>query len=443
MGRFSAWFSQLSPSSPSLPGLAPGSAFDEVDRYFLALRIGSAAAAGLWLHGFTAPGSATKGIALVTAFVTYSLGLYLQVWRRPQARARAYLAVLPADLAFLMLVCLWSAEPMAGVYLAFYLLVALHAFYFGTTTGVAAAAGFAILYTAVYVSLPLAQRCPPEELLLRLAFAFLVAISLGLVSRQLRAHRHHLAEVNRQLQHRNRILEQTYRHMSVGRLAGDVAHYINNPAAVIVGKAEVMRRRAERDGLPQVYLQDLATIAEHAFRVAKVARSFVALSPQRDGTARILDLATAAESVVLLFENQAAQRRVRIERHLAPGLKVHGQESALRQVIVNLVCNALDAVGQDGEVTIETRRGSEPQTAELRVRDNGHGIAREHLDEIFSPFFTTKDGADGVGLGLSLSLTIVRRLGGTMAVDSTPGRGSTFTVTLPTAPGAAAHEEAA
>src|SRR5574337_1036006 len=104
-----------------------------------------------------------------------------------------------------------------------------------------------------YVQGDTRATCSPEELLLRLAFAGLVAISLGLVSRQLRAHRRHLFEANRQLQQRNQILEQTYRHLSVGRLAGGVAHNINNPAAVIVSKAEVMRRRAEREGLSQLY----------------------------------------------------------------------------------------------------------------------------------------------------------------------------------------------
>jgi signal transduction histidine kinase len=402
-----------------------------VDLYFLALRAGSVGAAAVWLWRFAAPGVTLKGVILTAAFAAYSAALYVQVWRYPHARARAYLAVLPADLVFLFLVCLWSAEPLSGAYLAFYLLVALHAFYFGAPVGIAAAVGFAGLYTILYLGLPSPQRCSLEELLLRLGFGFFIAYSLALISRQLRANRHHLSEVNRQLQHRNHILEQTYRHLSVGRLAGDVAHHINNPAAIIVGKAEVMRRRAAHDGLAESYLQDLATIAESAFRIGGVVRSLLALSPQQDGTPRSVDIAKVTHGIILLFENRAAQRHVRIEQHLTPGLRVHGQEGALRQVIVNLLCNALDAVEDGGEVVVETGLGAEKETVELRVRDDGHGISREHLDDVFSPFFSTKAGADGVGLGLSLSLTIVRRLGGTMDVDSAPGRGSTFTVGLP------------
>lgn len=440
MDRLFAWFSRLSPRAALGDPSAP--AFDEVDRYFLALRVGCAAAAGGWLWKLTAPGATIEAAVLVAAFIAYSLGLYLVAWRRPLARARAYLAALPADLAFLVLVCRWSAEPMSGVYLAFYLLVALHAFYFGARIGLAAAAGFAALYTTLHLSLAPGQRIAPEELAMRLLFAFFIAVSLGFVSRHLRIGRNRLAELNRQLHHRNRILEQTYRHLSLGRLAGGVAHTINNPAAVIVSMVDLLRRRAQRDGLPEIHLQRLATIAENAFRIARAVRSLVALAPQREGPASDLDLAQVAEGVVPLLETHAAEKRVRIERRLARGLRVHGQESSLRQVIVNLLCNALDAVGERGEVIVEVRRAREPHMVELRVCDNGHGIAPEHLDEIFSPFFTTKDGADGVGLGLSLSLAIVRRLGGTLAVESAPGKGAIFTVALPTDGHPAAPKEA-
>src|SRR5450759_4248677 len=102
----------------------------------------------------------------------------------------------------------------------------------------------------------------------------------------------------------------------------------------------------------------------------------------------------------------------------AVSIVAHSQFHRLRLCPEAGVDHHLSAVKDGGEVVVDTRLGAEPETVELRVRDDGHGIPREHLDEVFSPFFTTKDGADGVGLGLSLSLTIVRRLGGTMRVDS-------------------------
>lgn len=419
------------------------STFDQVDRYFLALRVGSAVAAAVWLWRFSAPGAMLEGLALITGFVAYSGLLYLQVWRNLRHRDIAYLLVGPADLIFLFLLCLWSAEPMSGIYLGFYLLIALHAFYFGAPVGITAASSFAGLYTVLYFCVPAAQRCSGEELVLRLGFGFFIAMSLALVSRQLRANRYHLYEMNRQLEHRNQVLEQTYRHLSVGRLAGEVAHHINNPAAIIVGRAQIIRRQAERDGLAPSYLQDLTIIAEAAFRIGGVVRSLLALSPRHDSPAHSLDLATVVQGVILLFEPQAAERHIRVHSRLAAGLCVHGQESGLRQVLVNLLCNAFDAVGKGGEIVIETRIGADPGTVELSVHDDGHGIAREHLDDVFSPFFSTKDGAGGVGLGLSQSLNIVRRLGGTLRVQSAPGSGSTFIVGLPSDVSPAVREIAA
>ena len=426
MVRFQPWVFPICRSGPVLE-----SAFDEVDRYFFALRLGSVVAVAVWAWKLVAPGAAPSGVALASFFVLYSAVLYLHVWRRPEARACAYLAVLPGDLIVLFLVCLWSAQPMSAVYLAAYLLVALHAFYFGLGIGVAAAGGVAASYTALFLLIPPAERCSAEELGLRLGFVFLVAVSLGLVSRQLRAHRQQLFEANRQLQQRNRVLEQAYRHLSIGRLAGDVAHNINNPVSAIVSGVGLMRRRAQKDGLPEAYLQDLATVADQALRIGSVVRSLVALSEHRKGEPQSLDLARVAEGVALLFESPMAEKNVRLERRLVSGLRVRGAESALRQVVVNLLSNALDAVKPGGEIVIETRSGAEPNMVELRVRDNGHGISAVHLDNIFNPFFTTKDGATGVGLGLSLSLAVVRRLGGTIAVDSSLGKGSIFTLALP------------
>lgn len=431
MDRFSAWFSRLSPSAPAALGLASESAFDEIDRYFFALRVGAALAAWVWLWLLAAPQAAAQGIGLAAVFAVYSLALYLHVWRYPRTRAGAYLTLLPADLIFLFLTCLWSAQPMSGVYLGFYLIVALNAFYFGGVIGMVAAIGFAALYASLYFSVQPPLRCAPEELLLRLGFGFFIAVSMALISHQLRLNRRHLSALNRELQHRNRTLEQTYRHLSLGRLAAGVAHHINNPAAIILSRADLMRRRGEREGIPRVYLDDMTTIIEHAFRIGRVTRSLVALSPQREVSMQALDLAKVIESVVVLFENGAIERRVRITHHLTPRLPVRGKESALRQVVVNLLCNALDAVEDGGSVLVETCQGSEPGTVELRISDDGHGISQEHLDDIFNPFFTTKNGADGVGLGLCQSLTIVRRLGGTIAANSSPGGGATFTVTLP------------
>lgn len=413
---------------------ANSTAFEIVDRYFLALRIGSALAATAWAGFLAVPDASLRAGLLAAGFVLYSLVLYVYVWTHPRRRPIAYLAVLPVDLVFLFLLCLWSSEPMSGVYLAFYLVIALHAFYFGTTVGVLAAVGFAVLYSCLYAVLPAATRVPAEELFLRLSFGFLVAGSFGLIAHQLWMNRRELSLANRQLQQRNRVLEQTYRCLSIGRLAGDVAHQINNPAAAIVAKVELLRRRVERDGSSEAYLRDLTAIAEHAFRISRVTHSLVALAPASETRPASLELSGLAEGVTLLFERRAADHGVQIERKLAPGLRVYVAEAALRQVLLNLLCNALDAVGQGGTVRITTRPATDPTMVEICVQDDGPGIPPERVEDVFSPFFTTKRDGVGVGLGLSQSLALVGRMRGTISVESTMGQGTSFIVTLPASP---------
>jgi len=110
----------------------------------------------------------------------------------------------------------------------------------------------------------------------------------------------------------------------------------------------------------------------------------------------------------------------------------------LRQVMLNLLNNAAQAVGRDGAVTVSTGLG--PDGPCLTVRDSGPGIAPENLSRIFNPFFTTKPPGKGTGLGLSICLAIATRLGGTITVDSAPGAGAAFTVHLPATPKPQASE---
>jgi len=112
-----------------------------------------------------------------------------------------------------------------------------------------------------------------------------------------------------------------------------------------------------------------------------------------------------------------AHTRVRINR------------DELQQVLVNLIVNALHAMPDGGTLTLATRDCAEPPGADIQVRDTGHGIAPEHLGRVFDPFFTTKR-SEGTGLGLSVSLGLIERYGGTITADSTPGEGTCFTVHL-------------
>jgi signal transduction histidine kinase len=136
------------------------------------------------------------------------------------------------------------------------------------------------------------------------------------------------------------------------------------------------------------------------------------------------------EDMALLVEREAMGKGVAIVRAYAPELPlVRTDVPLLRQVVLNLLTNALQATPQGGTITLSTRR--DEARAHIVGADTGAGIASENLAKIFDPFFTTKEPGQGTGLGLSLSHGIVERLGGTLTVDSAPGQGATFTVSLP------------
>ncbi len=132
-----------------------------------------------------------------------------------------------------------------------------------------------------------------------------------------------------------------------------------------------------------------------------------------------------------LVEKEARNRNIIIERHYDPNLpRILSDPPQLRQVILNLLNNAAQAIGQDGTITIITRMAG-PDAVEIVIRDTGCGMPPEVLEQIFVPFFSTKPPGLGTGLGLSISHGLIEQLGGHIGVQSAVGQGTTFTITLP------------
>ena len=142
------------------------------------------------------------------------------------------------------------------------------------------------------------------------------------------------------------------------------------------------------------------------------------------------DINQLVEDMLELVEREARPKNIRIHRKLDPQLPgLMSDPPLLRQVLLNLLINAVQAVGADGNITITTFPMGNVVCAE--IRDSGPGIAPEHMDRLFNPFFTTKAPGEGTGLGLSVSLRIMNELGGDIVVDSRPGQGAAFTLRIP------------
>jgi PAS domain S-box-containing protein len=238
-------------------------------------------------------------------------------------------------------------------------------------------------------------------------------------------------------------LGQAQRLESLGRLAGGIAHDFNNLMAVITGYAGVLARDVRGESC----VHAVEEVERAARRAAELTSQLLAFSRQRPATATTVDVGATVRGVRAMLERLLGadlELVVRTEGDIVPVVADRGQ---LEQVVVNLAINARDAMPDGGtlRITAETvhldaadrtrHLGLAPGPhACITVADTGSGMAPEVLDNIFEPFFTTKEMGDGTGLGLASVHGTVTGAGGRVAVESTPGQGSTFRVLLPAAP---------
>jgi signal transduction histidine kinase/ActR/RegA family two-component response regulator len=231
---------------------------------------------------------------------------------------------------------------------------------------------------------------------------------------------------------------------AMGQMAGGVAHDFNNILGAIIARSELLKL----EPLPDRVREGLQLIHKSALDGAAVVRriqDFSRVTEHRDFEA--VDLGELIDDVLEMTrplwrdKSQRLGITYEIRREYGPGLLVQGNASELREVLHNLILNALDAMPAGGGLRLAAERFGD--AARLQVVDSGHGMSEEVLERLFDPFFTTK-GARGNGLGLSVSYGIIERHGGRIEVASRLGAGSTFTIHLPlAAPGSARRAEMA
>jgi PAS domain S-box-containing protein len=218
---------------------------------------------------------------------------------------------------------------------------------------------------------------------------------------------------------------------ALGQLASGVAHDFNNSLAAILGRAQLLRRQVDDPALIR-NLDIIQTAAEDAAATVRRIQTFARKSPVKEF--ELLDVVSLLNDSIEItrtrWENEARVRgleyQVRLEAEA--GQNTYGSASELREVFVNLIVNAVDAMPRGGRLSISCRGND--NRLQLQFSDNGMGMPDDVRQKIFEPFFSTK-GAHGTGLGLSVSYSIIERHEGTISVVSQPGEGTTFTIDLP------------
>lgn len=265
-----------------------------------------------------------------------------------------------------------------------------------------------------------------------------------------------------ELQNTQEHLIQSEKMASLGQLVAGIAHEIKNPLNFIYGNTgfldqyirSLKRLIKELEGLPSIttsdqrkiealkqaigydfLITDLDTLIENfsegARRINGIVKDLRTFSRMDTEQFSEVDLHATIDVALNLLSNQY-RGRIIVHREYGAIPSIYGYEGKLNQVFMNLVSNAIQAIEKEGDIWITTL--AENGNVQIRIKDNGSGISKNHLSKIFEPFFTTKGVGQGTGLGLSISYGIVQQHDGQITAESVPGEGTTFTVVLPAKP---------
>jgi signal transduction histidine kinase len=223
---------------------------------------------------------------------------------------------------------------------------------------------------------------------------------------------------------------------ALGELAAGIAHEINNPLAIIRQEAEYAQFYLKQSTLgasPELaeIKDSLREIITQVDRSREITRNLLDFARKREPVLQQVQMNRLIEDMARLVEKEAKTKTIDLIRNYALDLPVVTSDPPLlRQVILNLLNNASQALGRDGQITISTALLPH-QEIMITVEDSGPGISPEILPKIFDPFFTTKPQGQGTGLGLAICHGIIQKLGGRITAASPPGQGAAFTITLP------------
>ena len=266
-----------------------------------------------------------------------------------------------------------------------------------------------------------------------IVFGFLVIIMTTIFTTRLAVSR--LQESEATMRELNAQLVQSDKLAALGKMAAGVAHEINNPLNVILQRTGWLEDLlAEEDIKESENFEEFQTsiqkIEEHVERARKVVHNMLGFVRRMEPRLEDVDINDTINQTITILENYARTNNIEIQTDLSGKLPIIASDQAqLQQVFLNLITNAIDAIGKDGLIEIKSRRLDSRIC--ISIKDDGPGIPAEKHKNVFDPFFTTKEVGKGTGLGLSVIYNIIEKMGGTIHLKSQVGKGTTFTVEVP------------
>ena len=234
-------------------------------------------------------------------------------------------------------------------------------------------------------------------------------------------------EMERALRRTQEQLLQSEKLAAMGRLTSQIAHELNNPLYGIMNTLELLKTEISPESKRRKILE---MALSETVRLSDLLRKMLSFSKPGQEEKQAVDINTVLDEILLLHEKQLQENDIKIKTSFAEALpQISASKDQLRQVFLNLVANARDAMPDGGTLSVIT--GCDPENVRIEITDTGVGIQKEHLKKIFDSFFTTKDSVKDVGLGLSVCYGFIKDHGGDIQVKSKVDSGTTFTITFP------------
>lgn len=378
-------------------------------------------------------------VSLFLIFIVYSLVIYGLIFTWPKKTGAIYLVCLSLDLIFMGVFIKLSGGFNSILFLIIYPLVALHAFYYGFFRGVA----LSIIASIVYLAAVHGQWVTLQwtDMAFRIFIIFFIAGFLGFISEKEKQDRDELIVTQTRFEFLQNELEKAYKNLqdvksqveqseklaSIGRLSAELAHEINNPLDGIKNCLTVIKNETED---PQRKKRYFELIDEALYDIECAVRDLLDYAKKHEPVWGEVDINGVLERTIIMADYKLQKTGIKVETGFEAGLPhITGDSHQLQEVFFNIILNAIDAMPTGGRLTIETAKiGS---FADIKIIDTGVGIRQEDMANIFQPFYTTKQLGQGTGLGLSVSLEIVRKHDGDINVYSETGKGTAFSITLP------------
>jgi signal transduction histidine kinase len=390
-----------------------------------------------WLLFSNLPSAALQQVTYAFYFfIGYSFLIYFLLFLYPQRKRRVYGLALLFDLAYASLLVSVTGGFESSFFTGFYLITALYSFYYGLAYGTSMAAVAAVLY--LMSSTYSYHLLHWTDFMVRIAFLFLLAVPLGMLSQKLKSDKTKIENLNQdlngyidELREVQGKLIQVEKLSALGRLTADVAHEIRNPLTSIGGFARRLDNKLTMGSREKDYAE---IVVSEVDRLERILRDVLTFSREIKVEMAYQEMNGIVKESLQTFIGLCREQDIEVEESLEPGLpEILIDRDQVRQAVNNLISNAIDIMSGGGRLVVKTymEKMHEVDYLVVEVADNGPGLPLEALDMIFEPFFTTKEIGSGTGLGLSICKKIIDEHNGLLFVDSELGAGTSFKMLFP------------